>query len=106
MRCDQVSSLFRHRDHRRVDVAGRDGRHDGCIDDSQPLEAVHAQLRIDNGTRVRTHVAGRSGVEDGIAGLAAEGTTEVSRVYHIDRGYEHIEEKLSQLGGRLRRVRE
>jgi UDP-N-acetylglucosamine 1-carboxyvinyltransferase len=41
-----------------------------------------------------------------LAGLAAEGTTEVSRVYHIDRGYEHIEEKLSQLGGRLRRVRE
>lgn len=40
-----------------------------------------------------------------LAGLAAAGKTEVSRVYHIDRGYEHIEKKLSQLGGRLRRVR-
>jgi UDP-N-acetylglucosamine 1-carboxyvinyltransferase len=40
-----------------------------------------------------------------LAGLAAEGTTEVSRVYHIDRGYECIEKKLAQLGGRLWRVR-
>ncbi len=40
-----------------------------------------------------------------LAGLAAEGTTEVSRIYHIDRGYEHIEKKLAQLGGRLWRVR-
>ena len=41
-----------------------------------------------------------------LAGLAAGGTTEVSRVYHIDRGYESIEKKLSQLGGKLERVRE
>jgi UDP-N-acetylglucosamine 1-carboxyvinyltransferase len=41
-----------------------------------------------------------------LAGLAAEGTTEVARVYHIDRGYERIEEKLADLGGRLWRVRE
>ena len=41
-----------------------------------------------------------------LAGLAAEGITEVSRVYHIDRGYERIEEKLAQLGGHVRRVRE
>jgi UDP-N-acetylglucosamine 1-carboxyvinyltransferase len=39
-----------------------------------------------------------------LAGLAAEGATEVSRVYHIDRGYESIEKKLAQLGGQLRRV--
>ena len=39
-----------------------------------------------------------------LAGLAAEGTTEVSRVYHIDRGYECIEKKLAQLGGRLWRT--
>ena len=39
-----------------------------------------------------------------LAGLAAEGTTEVSRVYHIDRGYEAIEKKLAQLGGHLLRV--
>lgn len=39
-----------------------------------------------------------------LAGLAAEGTTEVSRVYHIDRGYESIEKKFAQLGARLWRV--
>jgi UDP-N-acetylglucosamine 1-carboxyvinyltransferase len=41
-----------------------------------------------------------------LAGLAAKGTTEVSRVYHIDRGYESIEKKLAQLGGHLERVPE
>ncbi len=39
-----------------------------------------------------------------IAGLAAEGETTVDRIYHLDRGYECIEEKLSQLGARIRRV--
>jgi len=39
-----------------------------------------------------------------IAGLMAEGETEVERIYHIDRGYECIEEKLSQLGAKIRRV--
>ncbi len=40
-----------------------------------------------------------------LAGLAAQGTTEVLRVYHIDRGYERIEEKLAPLGARVRRAR-
>ena len=39
-----------------------------------------------------------------LAGLAAKGQTELSRVYHIDRGYEQIEEKLSGLGARIRRI--
>lgn len=39
-----------------------------------------------------------------IAALAAEGSTLVDRIYHIDRGYDHIEEKLSQLGATIRRV--
>ncbi len=39
-----------------------------------------------------------------IAALAAEGDTRVDRIYHIDRGYDHIEEKLSQLGATIRRV--
>jgi UDP-N-acetylglucosamine 1-carboxyvinyltransferase len=39
-----------------------------------------------------------------IAGLAAEGETLVDRIYHLDRGYEAIEEKLSKLGARIRRV--
>lgn len=39
-----------------------------------------------------------------LAGLAAEGETVVSRVYHLDRGYEHVEEKLGALGARIERV--
>ena len=41
-----------------------------------------------------------------LAGLKAEGRTEVSRVYHIDRGYEHLDEKLSELGAHIERVKE
>ncbi|MGP1675852.1 MAG: UDP-N-acetylglucosamine 1-carboxyvinyltransferase [Burkholderiales bacterium] len=40
-----------------------------------------------------------------IAGLVARGETVVERIYHLDRGYECIEEKLSQLGARIKRVR-
>jgi UDP-N-acetylglucosamine 1-carboxyvinyltransferase len=40
-----------------------------------------------------------------IAGLVAEGETLIDRIYHLDRGYEAIEEKLSRLGARIRRVR-
>ena len=39
-----------------------------------------------------------------LAGLVAQGRTEVERIYHIDRGYEAIEEKLSQLGAQIKRV--
>jgi len=39
-----------------------------------------------------------------IAGLVAEGETTIERIYHLDRGYECIEEKLAQLGARIRRV--
>jgi UDP-N-acetylglucosamine 1-carboxyvinyltransferase len=39
-----------------------------------------------------------------LAGLVAKGDTEVQRIYHIDRGYERIEEKLQQIGGTIRRV--
>ena len=41
-----------------------------------------------------------------LAGLVAEGQTTVDRIYHIDRGYETIEEKLSQLGADIRRIPE
>src|SRR6266404_5729166 len=41
-----------------------------------------------------------------IAGLAAKGTTQVNRVYHIDRGYENIDGKLRQLGARIQRIEE
>jgi UDP-N-acetylglucosamine 1-carboxyvinyltransferase len=41
-----------------------------------------------------------------IAGLAARGTTEVKRLYHLDRGYENIDGKLRKLGARIKRVEE
>jgi UDP-N-acetylglucosamine 1-carboxyvinyltransferase len=41
-----------------------------------------------------------------LAGLKADGITEVSRVYHIDRGYEHLDEKLSELGAHIERVKD
>ena len=39
-----------------------------------------------------------------LAGLAAEGETVVSRVYHLDRGYEHVEEKLGAVGAKIERI--
>ncbi len=41
-----------------------------------------------------------------LAGLAAHGTTEVNRVYHLDRGYERLEDKLAQCGADIERVKE
>jgi UDP-N-acetylglucosamine 1-carboxyvinyltransferase len=40
-----------------------------------------------------------------LAGLAAEGETRVARVYHLDRGYEHVEEKLSAVGASIERMK-
>ena len=39
-----------------------------------------------------------------IGGLVADGQTTIDRIYHLDRGYEKIEEKLSALGARIRRI--
>ncbi|MCK4852422.1 MAG: UDP-N-acetylglucosamine 1-carboxyvinyltransferase, partial [Candidatus Omnitrophica bacterium] len=41
-----------------------------------------------------------------VAGLVARGRTRISRLYHLDRGYEHIEDKLSAVGARVRRIKE
>ncbi|KUP94239.1 UDP-N-acetylglucosamine 1-carboxyvinyltransferase [Tritonibacter horizontis] len=41
-----------------------------------------------------------------LAGLAAEGETRVSRVYHLDRGYEHVVRKLSSVGAKIERIKE
>ena len=41
-----------------------------------------------------------------LAGLVAEGRTEISRIYHLDRGYEHIEDKLRKVGAKIERVKE
>jgi UDP-N-acetylglucosamine 1-carboxyvinyltransferase len=45
----------------------------------------------------------RASVSLVIAGLAAEGTTTVSRVYHLDRGFERLDSKLAGVGARVRR---
>lgn len=47
----------------------------------------------------------RAGAAMIIAGLAAHGRTVVRRIYHLDRGYEHLEKKLSKLGAKIRRVK-
>ncbi|MBU1853342.1 MAG: UDP-N-acetylglucosamine 1-carboxyvinyltransferase, partial [Candidatus Omnitrophica bacterium] len=41
-----------------------------------------------------------------LAGLIAKGQTEISRIYHIDRGYCNIEEKLEKLGAKIKREKE
>ena len=41
-----------------------------------------------------------------LAGLVADGTTEVLRVYHLDRGYERIEKRLVKLGAHIKRVKD
>lgn len=46
----------------------------------------------------------RASVSLVIAGLAAEGVTEVNRVYHLDRGFERLEEKLSGCGATIERI--
>ena len=74
----------------RIDVHGRVAAVHG-VDSMQGAEVMATDLR-----------ASASLV---IAGLLAEGTTEVLRVYHIDRGYERIEAKLAALGANIERVR-
>ena len=60
-------------------------------------------MRLDGATVMATDL--RASASLVIAGLIARGETTVERVYHLDRGYESIEEKLSRLGARIARVR-
>lgn len=81
------------------------------------LSRMGANINVDNGTAVVTGVDQLSGAPVMasdlrasaalvLAGLAAKGTTAIHRLYHIDRGYEHIDEKLLLLGANVERVRE
>ncbi|MEQ8956546.1 MAG: UDP-N-acetylglucosamine 1-carboxyvinyltransferase, partial [Coleofasciculus sp. C2-GNP5-27] len=47
----------------------------------------------------------RASVSLVLAGLAAQGETIINRVYHLDRGYEHLEEKLAACGADIARIR-
>jgi UDP-N-acetylglucosamine 1-carboxyvinyltransferase len=79
------------------------------------LQRMGAQIQIEGNTAITTGVSKltsaplmatdlRASASLVLAGLVAEGATEVDRIYHIDRGYETIEEKLSNLGAQIRRV--
>ncbi|MCP5143775.1 MAG: UDP-N-acetylglucosamine 1-carboxyvinyltransferase [Gammaproteobacteria bacterium] len=81
----------------------------------QELQRMGANLRVEGNTVISTGVERLSGAplmatdlrasaSLVLAALVAEGETRVDRIYHIDRGYETIEEKLSQLGAQIRRV--
>ena len=81
----------------------------------QEMQRMGADMRVEGNTALITgvdHLTGapvmatdlRASASLILAGLVARGETTVDRIYHIDRGYECIEEKLSQLGARIRRV--
>jgi UDP-N-acetylglucosamine 1-carboxyvinyltransferase len=81
----------------------------------QEMQRMGADMRVEGNTALITGVDELTGAPVMatdlrasasliLAGMVAKGETTVDRIYHIDRGYECIEEKLSQLGARIRRV--
>jgi UDP-N-acetylglucosamine 1-carboxyvinyltransferase len=81
----------------------------------QELRRLGADIEVEGNTAVIRGVEGlegatvmatdlRASASLVLAGLVAQGATTVDRIYHLDRGYERIEEKLSQLGARVSRV--
>lgn len=81
----------------------------------QEMQRMGANIRMESNTAICTGVPRltgapvmatdlRASASLVLAGLVAEGETVVDRIYHIDRGYECIEEKLAQLGAAIRRV--
>jgi UDP-N-acetylglucosamine 1-carboxyvinyltransferase len=80
------------------------------------LTRMGADINVDNGTAVVHGINQlsaapvmasdlRASAALVLAGLKAKGTTEINRLYHIDRGYEMIDEKLLQLGAKVERIR-
>jgi len=83
----------------------------------QELQRMGAQIQLHGNTAVCSGVDKLTGAEVMatdlrasaslvLAGLVADGTTTISRIYHIDRGYDRIEEKMALLGAKIRRVAE
>ena len=81
----------------------------------QEMQRMGANIKLESNTAICTGVNKltaapvmatdlRASASLVLAGLVAEGETLVDRIYHIDRGYDHIEEKLSQLGATIRRI--
>jgi UDP-N-acetylglucosamine 1-carboxyvinyltransferase len=73
------------------------------IEISGNTAVVRGVPRLQGATVMATDL--RASASLAVAGLVAEGETLIDRIYHLDRGYEAIEEKLSALGARIRRVR-
>jgi UDP-N-acetylglucosamine 1-carboxyvinyltransferase len=82
---------------------------------AQELQRLGAEIQVQGNTAIvtgREKLTGapvmatdlRASASLVLAALVAEGQTRVDRIYHIDRGYEHIEEKLKQLGAKIQRV--
>jgi len=82
----------------------------------QELRRLGAQIEVEGNTAVVRGVERlegatvmatdlRASASLVIAGLVAQGETVIDRIYHLDRGYEHIEAKLSQLGAHIRRLK-
>jgi UDP-N-acetylglucosamine 1-carboxyvinyltransferase len=82
----------------------------------QELRRLGAAIEVEGSTAIVTGVGALTGANVMatdlrasaclvIAGLIADGTTTIDRIYHLDRGYERIEEKLSGLGARISRVK-
>ncbi len=81
----------------------------------QEMQRLGADIRLESHTAIChgvKHLTGapvmatdlRASASLVLAGLVAEGETLVDRIYHIDRGYDHIEEKLAQMGATIRRI--
>ena len=81
------------------------------------LQRMGADIRIQGNTAIIQGVESLSGAQVMatdlrasasliVAGLSAEGVTEISRVYHLDRGYEELDKKLAGLGANIKRVKE
>jgi UDP-N-acetylglucosamine 1-carboxyvinyltransferase len=81
----------------------------------QEMQRMAAQIKLESNTAIITGINRltaapvmatdlRASASLVLAGLVADGETLVDRIYHIDRGYDHIEEKLTQLGANIRRV--
>ncbi|HMP56172.1 MAG TPA: UDP-N-acetylglucosamine 1-carboxyvinyltransferase [Novosphingobium sp.] len=93
-----TETIFENR-YMHVPELNRMGAH---IETKGRTAIVHGVARLTGAEVMATDL--RASMSLVIAGLAAEGLTQVHRLYHLDRGYERLEEKLALLGARIERV--
>ncbi len=68
-----------------------------------PNAIVHGVQKLSGASLMATDLRASAALV--IAGMVAKGTTQVNRIYHLDRGYAHLDAKLKKLGGKIRRVK-